>query len=178
MAGTEPQTARVHGALPVSARRPRSRLLLLAAGALALLSVLLPSAAGALTRDQAAVHIAWDYWNRYAPSQVQDLQATCSADIVWIEWVSYYPGGGVAGASLNGCRTGYPYILVRTSLSSYKFLSVCKTVTHEYGHLIGFGHTTDKRSIMYGSDHLGEVPSAATRTRAEQMCRDLQSVYL
>jgi hypothetical protein len=143
------------------------------------LALAIPAQAGAMTRDRAIEHVAWDYWNTYAPSQVADIQAKCAPDVVGINWVDYYPAGGIAGSVVNGCRYSLtPHIDIKTTLFGADFTYVCKVVTHEYGHLIGYLHAADGKSVMAGGTPYGAVPAGATMKRAEQMCRAEKSLYL
>jgi hypothetical protein len=142
------------------------------------LALAVPSQASAMTRDQAALHVAWDYWNTYAPSQVADIQ-TKSPDVVGLSWVDYYPAGGIAGSVVNGCRYSLtPHIDIKTTLFGADFPYLCKVVTHEYGHLIGYMHASDGRSVMAGGTPYSSVPAGATMKRAEQLCRSEKSLYL
>jgi hypothetical protein len=146
---------------------------------LAALALAAPAQASAMTRDQAALHVAWDYWNLYSPGQVADIQAKCAPDAVTISWVDYYPAGGIAGSVVNGCRYSLlPHIDIKTTLYGADFPYLCKVVTHEYGHLVGYLHSSDSRSVMVGGTPTGSVPAGATMKRAEQLCRQEKSLYL
>ena len=132
-----------------------------------------------MSQDRAVLHVAWDYWSTYAPSQVAGLKAKCGPDVVQIDWVDYYPAGGIAGAVVNGCNyLATPHIDVKNTLLGADFGYECKVITHEYGHLIGYLHSSDSTSVMVGGAPYGAVPPAATMKRAEQMCRQEQSLYM
>ncbi|MDQ3571822.1 MAG: M57 family metalloprotease [Actinomycetota bacterium] len=142
--------------------------------ALALTLSFCASAQADTARDQKALTIAWTFWTTYAPIQSSAVQLICSPQTVQIQWVDYYPAGGIAAASVDGCRNGNPYIRVNKNQASSRWVKFCRVITHEYGHLIGFIHTENTKNVMASPDgYWGEVPSAATTTRAEQLCRRL-----
>jgi hypothetical protein len=124
----------------------------------ALAAFIFPTTASAQSLD-----IGWAYWNTYTPEQTADIQQTCAPSQIKVVWTSFN------SAPLNGCRIGKRYMHLGTWLQNDPERA-CYVATHEYGHLIGYGHTTRNNNIMRGSDFLGFVPWEATRSRAERPC--------
>lgn len=122
----------------------RPRFIALAA-ALAALTV--PTSAQAAHRPAPpiglALPIAADYWG---------VEGTCPADSVGIVWladlgVNPDTGDSAGGrAVLGGCASGQPTIWLNSSVD-VGFAMRCTIVVHEYGHLIGLGHSDDA-SVM------------------------------
>lgn len=116
-----------------------------------------------------SLKVAFDYWAAmsvlvHSPAyhcQRGNPEARWHADL----------GTGMANARRGGCIDEVPIVnLERPTVRRLKDDHACAVITHEFGHLLGYGHNRTKGSIMYNSTDgsLLEllVPPDATWSRA------------
>ena len=101
---------------------------------------------------QEAIGLAMRFWNYRTPDCPKE-------GILVTEGVPSYPGGAWAEAEQPGCHIDlsaevYEGLQLENDSPSLMF-AACKTVAHEYGHLLGEGHSTDPNSVMYPQAYVG-----------------------
>lgn len=140
-------------ALPPSIRRPL-------AAAIALAALLVPATAQA-EEDQPYTNptiarymqIAERHWAIPAPSCTDEHGATVGPNTVLYDEPE---PGVVAAAEQPGCRIW----LDRDYWPAAPSEEDCVTIVHEWGHLLGYGHSRNPNSIMY-SYPTGGAPECA-----------------
>lgn len=85
-----------------------------------------------------AVHIWGDVCHGQVAVTFAPLEAPTEAQAVY----AYDPDNPAASSFIN-CS------VVITSLHKYDYTDFCAVIVHEYGHLDGREHSTNRRSVMY-----------------------------
>lgn len=119
-----------------------------------------------------SVRVAWDYWHSLRqPSILGLLDVECRPGRVTLDW-QLDLGPAMASASLGGCLRPAPTIkLERRTIRTLSDRHGCAIIAHEFGHLLGYGHVGDQRSLMSGALSGGQTPPAgATWRRAWNRC--------
>jgi hypothetical protein len=119
-----------------------------------------------------SVRVAWDYWHSFKrPGLLDLLNGDCRPGRVTLDW-RLDLGDAMASASLEGCLELAPTIkLERPTIRTLSDRHGCAVITHEFGHLLGYGHVRDQRSLMSGASSGGRTPPAgATWERAWNRC--------
>jgi hypothetical protein len=119
-----------------------------------------------------SVRVAHDYWHSLVPGVVDRPGYNCNSGNVILDWLRDL-GSAMALADLWGCRTANPTIELETrTIRGLSDVGACGIITHEFGHLLGFRHTSRRRSVMSGAPSAGEKPPRrATWKRAWHRCR-------
>lgn len=108
-----------------------------------------------------------NYWQQVTPTKTQRnhgiidiIQATkCQPGDVRYAYRNHGFGGvdNLAKASLHGAKGSDPHCLItwNTSPDVYgsnaDLVHACVTFVHEYGHMLGYGHTQSPNSVMYAT---------------------------
>lgn len=93
---------------------------------------------------QSWLNVANNYWSQYP---------NCPNGI-WIGvWEKPKPSNGVAQATIGGCEIWlspkwWPANTLANDQNLWKKI-LCNSLTHEYGHLLGYQHSKDKHNVMY-----------------------------
>jgi hypothetical protein len=124
------------------------------------------------SEGQSAVRIAWGYWHSLRPGQFARPEFGCSHEAVELDWLADL-GTAMAGAIIGGCAESPPVIsLERPTVSRLGDVRACGVVTHEFGHLLGFRHSSNADNVMSGDRGEGaRSPRRATWKRAWRRCR-------
>ncbi len=97
------------------------------------------------------------YYNKKSLySNSDDVNVNVASTLYWVEDSKIFGQADTQSASMNNQK---PYITeffmkLSTSIDSKERLK--STIIHEFGHVIGLNHSSDKQSVMYyeGGDHL------------------------
>jgi hypothetical protein len=134
-----------------------------------------PATASARFTDhegKVSVRVAHRFWHSLAPDVVDRADYNCQTGNVVLDWLGDL-GSAMALADLWGCRQAAPTIeLERGTIRGLSDVGACGIITHEFGHLLGFAHSSRHRSVMSGDPSRGETPPRrATWERAWHRCR-------
>jgi hypothetical protein len=101
-------------------------------------------------RIERGLAVARAFWNR--EPDCKDGYRTYSAPITT-----------PALADTPGCRMWFADYALRLPRTAKWSAALCVLVVHEYGHSLGYGHSEDRRSVMFEAPRFSSVPRCAVR---------------
>lgn len=132
----------------------------------ALVALLVTSASAQPTRLQRAEAIADSYY----PASACHGRAVV-VPVSESRFTDYWQDGGEAGmlSVVGDCRVE----VVWSRWKDYPWRDVCRALVHEYGHLAGLQHSTDRTSVMFPG--VFDIPQGSLR--CWQAFRDPMDLY-